>query len=999
MSYYCGECGSENPESNNVCRECGSPVAKGADSPHHAATVLNELTNLHRQGHLSADLFAQLRARYQQLLSDARPRRRVEGTTIASTRLRPSIMAQPTTTPVAESEISVPGAAVPSWLVEQAPNLLLYLGAFLSVMAALVFVSASGSDIGGGARLAMLIAFTLGFLAVGAFCYRFERVRVAGYTFIAVSALLVPLNFAAAYNFVLEEEGVPGDTVWLSASAYSLLFYIVLAVLGLGLLYGFLSHVALVSAVAAAIAVSGLPIEWAPPVFAALAIAVMPVAWWAPERLTGTFRLPTLLTTHVLVGGSLAATLLLESISSSELMEEATDDMALPATFAAATVFFAALAVRDELQRGPVYGWLGYGALSAALLTLLLAVSFPSEWITAVFIGFAACVWGIARVLPASLRDSLSVPGEGASQIVALASAGAVVIVAEGVTDADRVAVPVTFALAAAFFLPLTFLAGVRGEQAMYESLVLLAGGAAIVGIVYARDEAAEYYSVALAATAALYAAGALTPVERPRFNADVLWPFALAATTGAWLPFQEAHNREPWSGAGVDASSALVYAAAVPAPRGVDWVRHLWTLVDPAVEPEDQDVAKFVRPALILAFSSAIGAGYYRLLQALDADLSAEALALWYLPLALMFTAAAGASRRWHRESSFTLYAVACAYSLFVLGASWENYAQTAGIAAAFAVAALFAAVWERRAEALHVATAYGVPALIFALADLQPADGVWPLSFSLAGISLYGAGLATQRWVPRPWAWHLRMTGLALALMSTGVGFGLLSYRLDKATDLGLTIPVSEPALYLWSTAAVAVLGLVAVAEALRTRSLTIGYAASLVLLVALLLAIGRLRPENPQAYVAPIGIYLLGYARFAGGHAKRLPEEMRTLIAPAELGAAGVLLGTTLIQALGDEGLTYEFVLLAETIVYVLAGLLLRRRLIVLPGLAFAGISGVLFALSGEGGGSLPPWAILAIAGAALLALGSVLLGRRDIWEWAQRQVRGLWRSWEA
>jgi hypothetical protein len=865
-------------------------------------------------------------------------------------------------------------------------------------MAALVFVSASGTDIGGGARLAMLIAFTLGFLAVGATCYRFERVRTAGYTFVAVSALLVPLNFAAAYNFVLEEEGGPGDTVWLAASAYSCLFYIVLGVLGLGRLYGFLSHVALVSAVAAAIAVSGLPIEWAPPVFVALAIAVMPVAWRAPDRLVSTFRLPALLTAHVLVAGGLAASLLIEWISASDLMEEASDDVALPATFAVGTLFFTALALKDELQRGPVYGWLAYGALSSALLTLLLAVSFPSEWVPAVFVGFSGVVWGAVRLLPGRFRDSLSIPGEGASQLITLAAAGAVVFVAESVAGPDRVAVPLTFALTAAFFVPLALLAAARDEQMVYESLLLVAAGAALVGIVYALDEAAEYYSAALGATAALYAAGALTAFERPRFTADVLWPLALAATTGAGLPFQEAHNSEPWVGGGVDAVGALVYAAAAIAPRGTDWVRHIWTFVDPDAKPDAREAVNLARPVLMIALSIAVGAGYYRLLQGLDADLSAAALGLWFLPLALAFTAAAIGSRVWHRESSVTLYAVACGYSLFVLGASSENYAQTAWISTVFAFAALLAAARESRAEALHAGTAYGVLALIFALAELQPPDGVWPLSFSLAGLGVYGAAWIFQSYLAPPWARHVRITGLALALISTGVGFGLLIFRLDEAADIGRTIPLSEPTLYLWSTAAVAVFGLLTVAEALRTRSLPIGYTASLVLLVALLLAIGRLRPENPQAYVVPIGLYLLGYARFAGGHAKRLPEEMRALVTPAELGAAAVLLGTTLVQALGEDGLTYKFLLLGESIVYVLAGLLLRRRLIVLPGLTSAATSAVLFAFSGEAGGGLPPWAILAIAGAALLALGSVLLGRRDLWERAQRQMKGFWRGWE-
>ena len=164
-----------------------------------------------------------------------------------------------------------------------------------------------------------------------------------------------------------------------------------------------------------------------------------------------------------------------------------------------------------------------------------------------------------------------------------------------------------------------------------------------------------------------------------------------------------------------------------------------------------------------------------------------------------------------------------------------------------------------------------------------------------------------------------------------------------------------------------------------------------------VRLLLGIGHFRPENPQAYIVPIGLYLLGTARFLSPHRASLPEDLRFLPSLTEIAAAGVLLGTTFLQTFND-GTTYRFVLLGETIAYLAAGLLLRRRLMVVPALAFAAIAGTLFAFELEAEGGVPPWAILAIVGVFLIGAGFLFLVRRDFWERAQRAVIGWWQTWE-
>src|SRR2546421_569815 len=72
-------------------------------------------------------------------------------------------------------------------------NLLLYLGAFFVVMAALIFVAYSWRSLGGTTKAAIMLGFTAAFLGAGAACLRAPRVRPAGHTFLAISALLTPL--------------------------------------------------------------------------------------------------------------------------------------------------------------------------------------------------------------------------------------------------------------------------------------------------------------------------------------------------------------------------------------------------------------------------------------------------------------------------------------------------------------------------------------------------------------------------------------------------------------------------------------------------------------------------------------------------------------------------------------------------------------------------------------------------------------------------------------
>src|SRR3990172_6043474 len=159
-----------------------------------------------------------------------------------------------------------------SWLAEQQANLFLFAGAFLVVVAALIYVGYSGQAVRGAVKVALLIAYTVAFLAAGIVCYRVPVVRVAGLVFIGISAVLVPLNFVLAGSVI--ESDFSDEGMWLAGSLASAAFYAGVGGLGLGREDSFAAGIALTSAAAATVFLLDLPVEWVPAPFLALALLI-----------------------------------------------------------------------------------------------------------------------------------------------------------------------------------------------------------------------------------------------------------------------------------------------------------------------------------------------------------------------------------------------------------------------------------------------------------------------------------------------------------------------------------------------------------------------------------------------------------------------------------------------------------------------------------------------------------------------------------------------------
>ena len=104
------------------------------------------------------------------------------------------------------------------WAARRQADVLLYLGAFLLVISALIFTSSRDEALFGGWRVVVLAVYTAAFLAAGLLLRRWPRVREAGPVFLAIGALMTPLNFLLLYNEVLGDREVPRAVVWFVGS-------------------------------------------------------------------------------------------------------------------------------------------------------------------------------------------------------------------------------------------------------------------------------------------------------------------------------------------------------------------------------------------------------------------------------------------------------------------------------------------------------------------------------------------------------------------------------------------------------------------------------------------------------------------------------------------------------------------------------------------------------------------------------------------------------------
>ena len=391
---YCGACGAVfSDRDGDRCPRCGAGWApRSLSSVPAVAALLTELRWLREDGLLDAPSYASVRALYESRLAglSTPPSQVGAGVTAskpdpeaAAARHRPSGLLRRMLDPegAGSAAIEEPPAALPpapprpslgEWAAARQADILLYLGAFVLSIAALIFVGYQGQALTGGARVVVLLLYTLTFLTLGLVLPRWDRVREAGPVFLALGALLVPVNVIALRTQVLGGGTLPDDALWLLGGAVTAALYLALAARGHGRLYALPGAAAGLVAWGALRAVIGIPDEWVGAWFVGGAAAAGVLADAARLPATAAIRAGALI---VGTAGLLAAHAL------ASFLDGETDTAQLPAAYALA----ATGAAGSLYRRRSVTAW--------ALLPPLVAMTALTAWWSA--FGLSPGWWGL----------------------------------------------------------------------------------------------------------------------------------------------------------------------------------------------------------------------------------------------------------------------------------------------------------------------------------------------------------------------------------------------------------------------------------------------------------------------------------------------------------------------------------------------------------------------------------------------------------------------------
>jgi hypothetical protein len=140
-------------------------------------------------------------------------------------------------------------------------NVILYLGAFLVVVSAGIFVGYNFETLSGVFKTVFLALFATIFYAVGLMLYlRTVKLRPAGVTFTGIGLVLLPLIGLAAYNFTSLHDF--GSATWFATSIITLAAYIVTLSVTRQTYIAYLMAFTALSTFESSISLFNLPVYW-----------------------------------------------------------------------------------------------------------------------------------------------------------------------------------------------------------------------------------------------------------------------------------------------------------------------------------------------------------------------------------------------------------------------------------------------------------------------------------------------------------------------------------------------------------------------------------------------------------------------------------------------------------------------------------------------------------------------------------------------------------------
>jgi hypothetical protein len=175
------------------------------------------------------------------------------------------------------------GPSLRQFANEHSILLLSYTGAFLLIVATVLYELYGVASLGASMRFGGVLALDVVFAVAGWACLRSRRLRLVGHTYVAIAALLTPLVFVAAYVFfALQAQGISVDLALLVTGSACTLLYATLTVRLGSHAYGVLALLALAVAWLGGVDVAALGL-WRAAGFAPLLTAYVLIASVSPR--------------------------------------------------------------------------------------------------------------------------------------------------------------------------------------------------------------------------------------------------------------------------------------------------------------------------------------------------------------------------------------------------------------------------------------------------------------------------------------------------------------------------------------------------------------------------------------------------------------------------------------------------------------------------------------------------------------------------------------------
>ena len=842
------------------------------------------------------------------------------------------------------AQAPAPAVSLREFVTEHGILLLSYLGAFLLVVATLLFeiYGTTGND--GGTRFGGVLALDVVFGIAGFICFSRPALRFVGRSYIAIAALMTPLVFAAAYVFLLKSQGLD----------------INLAVFGAGVacivLYGALSlklesrGYAVMTLVAAPVALVGLfnllgARAWEGQLLTVLPITMAGLPSWRSERWSRLYEPLRLRAIYAYGGLATAWTLLTPSVYAEG---HTLTFRHLTAGAVGLTIAYTLLAIRNPRPR---FTQVALAEIGVSWIGASLSLDLGG-WTGPVI---AAAVFGYAVVAGRpGLQRGL---GMAPAWIEAHLHAMALLALAAALVTTPENGWPLTLTLA--LVTAAHALRAYLGKPGLSWT-VAIGLTLTVINLVTTLDVVSEVrnldYTAALLALGALYAAAAW---RLPRLRLGIFFRAGaivqLLAIAAVPIASDGAH------------ALLLVVATAVIALVALDAGEPPW----------------------LYAGAITFTVGWYFIVKTLvppPPNAGADTLILMYSPLPVVYgVLGLGLRRVGGRGWSLPTLLAAAVIAVAVV-AAWtgeHGYTDAGRALLVYAGLTYVVGVVDGRQVLVWPAAGGAALGLLLLMIGAGAAHALYPAVFLAGAWLVYLGGFA---WGSTSTKWRdaHRHAGLGIAAVTAVSCFTVPDFF--HAGNIGAVSALVA----LWGAAAMIALDGRAFGLAVTD------YAAVLVVAAGAFWISSYAGVENPQSWAAPIGTTLVaaGVAMPRDPRMARYQDNARLVVG---LGLA-LLLGITAIQMLDEDRIAgnYVVVLLMESVTAIVAGIAFRSRILVLGGSAGAAL-GALRALLIVSH-LLPLYVVFGSVALVLLAISAILAAMREQVTAFRSEVSHAWGAWE-